>query len=156
MNYFLAYEQLNTLLESLVTLGYRCLGPHVRDGNIVFDELTDSNQLPWGMREEQKPGFYRLHKTEKKEAFAWVNGAQALKPLLFKPKESLWKVARDEQGKMAFQETIADEKPTAIIGARACDLAGMLVQDKTFLQGKYINKQYAQHRNNLFTIVYFC
>ena len=156
MPYFLAYEQLNDLIHALNALGYRCLGPQVQEGAIVFDDLNDAKQLPWGMRDAQKPGHYRLQKSELNEAFAWANGPQAIKPLLFKPKESLWRVERDEAGAFTFKETLPEHKPIALIGARACDLAGMAVQDKTLLQGKYVDAQYRWHREHLLIIAVNC
>ena len=131
MLYFLAYEQINDLLNALRTLGYTCMGPQVQDGTIVFDELNHAAQLPWGVHDMQKPGYYRLQQSEKKEAFAWANGPQAIKPLLFKPKESLWRVQKNDDGKLIFKEIMPDHKPVALIGARSCDLAAMAIQDKT-------------------------
>ena len=87
MNYFLPYEKIDTLLNILNESGYTCMGPQVQNGSIVFDELQRAEQLPWGVRDIQKPGSYRLEQTDLKEAFIWANGPQAIKPILFKPKE---------------------------------------------------------------------
>ena len=156
MLYFLAYEQINDLLNALRTLGYTCMGPQVQDGTIVFDELNHAAQLPWGVHDMQKPGYYRLQQSEKKEAFAWANGPQAIKPLLFKPKESLWRVQKNDDGKLIFKEIMPDHKPVALIGARSCDLAAMAIQDKTLLKDKFIDKQYQWHREHLFVIAVNC
>ncbi len=156
MPYFLAYEQINELLAALSALGYRCLGPQVREGAIIFDDLKDADQLPWGLRDAQKPGYYRLEKSEETEAFAWANGPQAIKPLLFKPKESLWRVQKNAEGKYLFQETLPEHQPIALIGARACDLAAMQVQDKTLLTGQYTDAHYAWHRQHLLIVAVNC
>jgi hypothetical protein len=65
--------------------GYRCFGPQVSDGAIVYEELTDMADLPVGWGARQRPGAYRLEGREDQRCFAWANGPQALKPLLFRP-----------------------------------------------------------------------
>ena len=53
-------ERLDDLLLALVARGYRLLGPTVRDGAIVYDELESSADLPEGWTDEQDGGTYRL------------------------------------------------------------------------------------------------
>lgn len=156
MNYFLSYGKIDLLLKTLRELGYTCIGPQVQNDAIVFDELQHAKQLPWGIQDLQAPGKYQLQETELKQAFAWANGPQAIKPLLFKPKESVWQVKRDDQGKLNFKEVVPDVKPIALIGARSCDLAGMAVQDKTFIQDTYKDKRYQLQRENLLIIAVNC
>lgn len=156
MQYFLAHTQLDTLLSCLRDLGYTCLGPQVRDGAIIFDELQHAKQLPWGIQDEQAPGQYRLKQTDLNEAFAWANGPQAIKPLLFKPQESLWRVERDANGKLSFKEAPAIAKPLALLGVRSCDLAAMAIQDKVFISDTYQDQRYRQQREKLLLIAVNC
>lgn len=46
----------------------------MRDGAIVYDVLTRAEQLPWGMRDHQEPGGYRLEQIPERKAFAFANG----------------------------------------------------------------------------------
>lgn len=154
--YFLPQNQLQHLIDALMQAGYRCVGPQVREGAIVYDTLLQAEQLPWGMRDDQSPGGYRLEKIPEQEAFAWANGPQAIKPILFKPQETLWRVQRDASGKLTFLPTVAPEDPIAILGARACDLAGMVIQDKVFIHGKHPDVRYQQRRESLFIIAVNC
>lgn len=153
---FLPYEKLQQLINLLIEQGYHCVGPQVRDAAIVYDTLTSIEQLPWGMRDYQAPGEYRLEKIPEQLAFSWANGPQALKPLLFKPYETVWKVARDEKGKLIFKPKMNQEAPLAVIGVRACDIAGMEVQDKTFLEKGHTDIRYQQRRQHLFLIAINC
>ncbi len=73
-HYFLSYQRLPDLLNTLRMQGYRCVGPQVRDDAIIYDNLESIQQLPWGIKDEQKPGSYRLIRGETSEAFAWANG----------------------------------------------------------------------------------
>nr|WP_232220373.1 hypothetical protein [Legionella tunisiensis] len=131
-NYFLPKEKLQELIDALQGLGFSCVGPQVRDGAIVYDRLTEAKQLPWGIRAHQAPGEYRLESLPMQRAFSWANGPQAIKPLLFKPSETVWRVERSSTGKLEFKPYIANESPIAIIGARSCDLVAMAIQDKVF------------------------
>ena len=43
-------------------MSYGVLGPTVRDGAIVYDELISTDDLPVGWTDEQNGGTYRLKK----------------------------------------------------------------------------------------------
>lgn len=155
-SFFLPHDQLQNLIIALQNANYSCIGPQVRDNAIVYDVLEHANQLPWGVRDHQSPGQYRLEKIPEHEAFAWANGPQAIKPILFKPQETIWKVKRDENGKLKFQPENEVEKPVAVIGARACDLAAMVIQDKVFLEKNHTDNRYRNRRQNLFIVAINC
>ncbi len=149
---FLAREQFQSLIDALVGEGYRCLGPQVRDGAIVYAELDNVSELPSGYQDKQAPASYRLVQSESQRYFAWANGPQALKPQLFKPRESLWKVGRDSNGQLSFQPSVPAVRPTAVIGVRSCDLAAMKIHDQHFVDDPY----YQSYRSNLFTVAVNC
>lgn len=154
-NYFLPHQRLQDLIDELQRAGFDCIGPQVRDNAIVYERLKDARQLPWGVRDIQAPGQYRLEKTGENKAFSFANGAQAIKPLLFKPRETVWKVVRRE-GRLDFVPHHPVEPPMAVFGARSCDLAAMAVQDKVFLQEKQVDNRYQHRRENLFIIAVNC
>src|SRR3569832_684838 len=77
---------LQALIDALHAAGFRCVGPQAADGAIVYDTLTEVAQLPWGITQTQAPGHYRLHASDDARCFAWANGPQAMKPLLFAPR----------------------------------------------------------------------
>ncbi len=153
---FLKHEHFQQLLDALKEAGFACIGPQVRDGAIIYDTLTTSTQLPWGLRDFQEPGSYRLEKTAEYKAFSWANGPQALKPYLFKAEETLWRVKRDEAGKFIFEAEYAKAPAIAFIGARACDLAALAIQDKVFIEAKQIDIRYQQRRESLLIIAVNC
>lgn len=156
ISYFLPHHRLQELIDALHHAGFLCIGPQVRDGAIVYEPLKQAEQLPWGIRDDQSPGQYRLEKTNEKKAFSFANGAQAIKPLLFKSREVVWKVARNAEGKLEFKPHHPKEQPIAILGARSCDLAAMAIQDKVFLQEKHVDPRYKERRENLFIIAVNC
>ncbi len=154
--HFLAREDFQTLIDVLTEAGYRCLGPRVRDGAIVMEAFTQAAQLPVGVHDRQSPGSYRLEQSDSSRYFAWANGPQALKPLLFSPREILWRAERDAAGRLNFVEVHADAQKTAVFGVRSCDLAGMRVQDKILIHDEYQDDLYRARREVLFTVAVNC
>lgn len=155
--YFLPYDRMSALIDALYHAGYSCIGPQVRDGSIVYEPLTKVEQLPWGVRDHQSPGQYQLEKTDEQKAFGFSNGAMAIKPILFKPQETVWKVIRNAEGQLEFIPHHPQEKPIAILGARACDLAAMNIQDKVFLSDKQNpDPRYLMRRQNLLIVAVQC
>ena len=131
--WYLPRERLQALLDSLQRANYRCVGPQLRDGAIVYDSLQRIEQLPVGAHDRQSPGSYRIESDADRRCFAWANGPQALKPLLFTPREILWRVQRDAQGHLQFVTESSHAEPLAVIGVRACDLAALRLLDRHFL-----------------------
>jgi sulfhydrogenase subunit beta (sulfur reductase) len=153
---FLPRGKLQQVFDALGHAGFRCVGPKVKDGAIVYETLHNAAQLPTGMRDEQAPGAYRLRGSASPRAFAWANGPQALKPLLFAPHEVLWRAERGADGSLHFSPELPEAKPLAVIGVRACDLAALALQDQHFLQGEYPDPYFAKRRNALFLVAVNC
>ncbi|MBI5462221.1 MAG: 4Fe-4S dicluster domain-containing protein [Gammaproteobacteria bacterium] len=160
---YLAREHLDRLFAALRADGYRCVGPGVQDGAIQYRELPDlpdysgAQTLPSGWRDTQEPGCYRLEHTATPRQFAWANGPQALKPFLFAPRETLWRVERNVDGRLVFKPVEAAEtRPLAVIGVRACDVAALRLQDAHFLDNTYRDPQYAARREGLFLVAVNC
>ena len=153
---FLPLAQLPSLVARLMALGYQCLGPSVENGAIVMRELESPEGLPRGLQAEQTAGRYRLTSDPHNRYFAWANGPQAIKPQAFAPKESLWRVERDEAGGLQFAAVLPAVARQAIIGVRACDLAALALQDAHFLREGRRDPHYAQRREQLFLVAVQC
>lgn len=153
---FLPVEGLQTLLASLMQRGYRCLGPAVENGAIVMRELEAPGDLPRGLQAEQAPGRYSLVEDARQRYFAWANGPQAIKPQTFAPKEALWRVARNAEGRLQFDAVTPELPRQAIIGVRACDLAALALQDAHFLREGRRDPHYARRREQLFLVAVQC
>ncbi len=153
---FLPGERFQSLIDQLKSAGYDVVGPQVRDHAIVFDALAKVDQLPIGITDEQAPGRYRLEKSESRRCFDWATGAQAIKPMTFVARETLWQSERLPDGSLTFHETLAKTRPTAIIGVRACDLAALSIHDHHFMRGAHPDPLYSQRRQSLFLIAVHC
>jgi ferredoxin len=152
---FLPRPQFKTLLEALRQEGYRTIGPQVRDGAIQYADLADADALPRGWTDDQAPGRYRLSEVDSPRCFAWANGPQALKPYLFETRETLWQVRRSADGWLEFTAAAPADRPLAVIGARACDLAALALQDQHFLD-RLRDPYYAARRAGLFVVAVHC
>jgi ferredoxin len=151
---YLPREALEALFGALRDSGHRVIGPRVRDGAIVFDELDTATELPAGWSDRQAPGSYRLEPGPDGRCFAWANGPQALKPMLFVPREILWRAVRDADG-LRFESAAAEAVKTAVIGVRSCDVAGLSLQDKHFLH-KVKDPWYRARREALLLVAVDC
>ena len=56
---------LQSLIVTLLDLGYRVVGPLVRDEVIVYDDLDSAADMPRGVTVEQQPGRWRLHQSDR-------------------------------------------------------------------------------------------
>jgi len=148
--------QFDSLIETLNSIGARCLGPTVQDGAIVYAPVSSSAAFPQGIRDHQSPGNYKLTTDNGSRWFAWANGPQALKPLLFAPEEKLWQVQRDDTGRLKFQTNVPPAQLIAIIGVRACDLAALALQNKHFLGGSEPDQAYAIRYQHMIIIAVNC
>jgi sulfhydrogenase subunit beta (sulfur reductase) len=154
---FLPHAGLQTLLDILRDAGYRCIGPQVHDGAIVYRDLARVDQLPLGARDRQAPGSYRIEQTRGPRYFAWATGPQALKPWLFAPRETLWRAKHSADRGLQFSDSeVTAAQPLAVIGVRACDLAAMRLQDRHFLEGPVRDPHYAARRAGLFLVSVDC
>ena len=150
------HAQLQQLIDCLQQAGYECIGPQVRDGAIVYDTLSTTTQLPGGVRDVQRAGHYRLESTGDDRLFAWANGPQALKPLLFQPRETLWSVDRSADGRLSLQAREPQASKRAVLGVRACDIAALYLHDNHFLQSDYKDPYYLAQRQELLIIAVNC
>ncbi len=153
---FLAAADRQRLIDALMEAGHEVHGPVVRDGVIRYEPITIIEELPRGWRDEQQPGRYRLQRQDDERLFAWAAPAHSLKPHVFAPRETLFTARRDTEGRLTFETAEPEAPRIAILGARACDLAGLFLQDKHFLHGPHADAAYRARRRNLFLIAVHC
>ena len=95
----IAPEALNDLILALGTRGFRVLGPTIRDGAIVYDDLKSASQLPIGWTDEQDGGRYRLKRRDDEARFGYAVGPHSWKRYLFPPELRLWRVTSLGRGR---------------------------------------------------------
>jgi ferredoxin len=146
---------LDDLIAALRRRGCRVLGPTVRDGAIVYDELESAAELPVGWTDRQEAGTYRLERREDDARFGYAVGPHSWKQFLFPARLRLWR-AKANGGAPVVEEEPLDETPLAFIGVRACELNAIAIQDRVFTGGKFVDRDYAARRRGIFVVAVNC
>jgi len=151
----LASTQLDALLAALRQGGRLVIGPTVRDGAVTMGPIDRASDLPRGWVEHHAPGSYRLEKTDSPACFGFILGPDSLKASLYPPRVRLWRAEREGAG-FSVQPGERAPAPLAVIGARACDLAAVAVQDRVLRDGAYADPRYASRRAELLVVAVQC
>jgi NAD(P)H-flavin reductase/formate hydrogenlyase subunit 6/NADH:ubiquinone oxidoreductase subunit I len=128
---FLPREKLDVLLDALRDDDRTIIGPIVRDGAVVYDEIRDTTDLPIGWRTDTAPGTYRLEQTGGTRAFDYGTALSTWKRYSHPPRVPL--TTTDGDGLVA---SVDPEVPrVAFIGVRACELAALGIQQRVLGAG---------------------
>ena len=147
--------ELDRMVSALWDAGYTVIGPQVRDSAIVYDEISGLDDLPQGVHDSQQPGKYRIVDAGHDNYFEFNVGPHSWKQFLFPPQLSLASGSRDEGG-WTFKTAQHPQTKYALLGARACELAAIAVQDRVFLQGPYVDPAYKARREAALIIAVNC
>ena len=147
---------LETLVEALRGRGYRVLGPTLRDGAIVYDELASADELPAGWTDVQEPGSYRVERREDEARFGFAVGPHSWKQFLFPARIRLWQASRNGDSALEVEPEPVDETPLALLGVRACELHAIEIQDRVFLRGGAVDRDYEARRDGVFLVAVNC
>jgi ferredoxin len=147
---------LDGLLGALRDRGYRVIGPTVRDGAVVLDELGSIEDLPSGWADEQAPGRYRLVRRGGGARFGWAVGPRSATAFLHPPRDLVSVAVRTRDGAWGPAEPPPDPPPVALVGIRPCDLAAIEVLDRVFLDPVHGDPAYARRRATAFVAVVEC
>lgn len=143
------------LFDALTSREYKLVGPTVREGAIVYDELHKDSDLPVGWTDEQEAGVYRLKRRGDNALFGYVVGPHSWKKFLLLPELRLWKARRGENG-FEIVETKSDIPKLAFIGVRSCELHAIAIQDKVLVEGTYVDPVYSKRREQAFILAVNC
>jgi ferredoxin len=154
--YVLALDGLASLVATLQAEGYRVVGPTVRDAAIVLDEITSADDLPHGWTADHEPATSRLRRRDDAAVFGWAVGPHSWKQEFLPSRVRLWQAAAGDDAVPVFNEEPPPERPVALLGARPCDLHAIAIQDRVFLEGNYVERDYALRRAGAFVVVVNC
>ncbi|MGK4579161.1 4Fe-4S dicluster domain-containing protein [Kitasatospora sp. HPMI-4] len=148
-------EGLAALVDVLRARGFTVIGPTVRGGAIVLDELESAASLPYGWGVEHEAGRYRLRERTDTAAFANAAGPQSWKTFLHPARVRQWRAERID-GQPVFE---ADDTPPpryAFLGVRPCDLRAIAVQDRVLTGGRHADPTYQGRRSGAFLVSVEC
>jgi sulfhydrogenase subunit beta (sulfur reductase) len=147
-------DGLDHLISGLRRRGYRVIGPVVRDGAIMLGDLDGVADLPQGWHDRQAPGEYRLEQGGDVSLFGWAVGPQSMKSETFPPQTVVWR--SPSGGQDVEVEGVPGGAPTALVGARPCELAAMAVLDRVLAGGSCPDPAYVTARTGTFVVVADC
>src|SRR5512132_47003 len=125
-------DGLRGLVEALRARGYQVVGPKLRDGAILYDELSSADELPAGWTEVHDPGHYRVERRDDEARFGFTVGPHSWKQFLLPPRVRLWRARKNG------------------------DVAAIGIQDRVLIGGRYVDRDYAARREGAFIVVVDC
>jgi sulfhydrogenase subunit beta (sulfur reductase) len=152
--FFLARSDLDTLVQALRKSGRRVIGPTVRDGAIVLDEIESAAALPAGLRDDQSAGQYRLVERPDDRVFGYTVGPTSWKRFTFPP--SLVISTAHRSGGFGFEQPATDAPELAFLGVRACEIAALGIQDRVFLGGQFTDEDFRARRKAALVVAVQC
>lgn len=137
---------LDALLRLLRDTGWRVVGPRVRDGVVVIDDVRGVDDLPRGVTDEQAPGHYRTSVSDGPDRFGYAVGPQSAKTWLFPSRELVRSTEADR----------AEPDRVALIGVRSCDLAALSRLDHVLDRRGVTDPGYVERRRRTLLIAVTC
>lgn len=146
---------IGALIQTLTAAGYTVIGPTVDGSAVAYRPIRDAGDLPAGWRSRQDAGRYRLERRTDNALFGYVAGVESWKRYLFQPERTLWRSERTDDGfAVSTPEELAPK--LAFLGARACEIAGMELQDRVFIEGGHADLDYKARREAAFIVAVHC
>jgi ferredoxin len=145
----------NDLLSLLRKDGYQTVGPRVEHKVVAYGEIESIEDLPMGYASEQDKGQYRLVNSGEGQYFSALPGSQNWKKYLYPAKKDLFFV---EKNNGQWEKTPAPhhQERYALIGVRACELAGIDILDKVLIRKDFTDPDYNARRSKLFIVSVNC
>ncbi len=158
---YLPRERLDAFLAALAADGRRVVGPVVRDGAIVMADVESADALPIGLTIVSTPGRVSLKALAdgpgQRRAFQYAVSGDGIKRSTFPSRVDALSTEIEPDGTVRVRiQAPLDDPPVAILGARACDLAGLAVHDQVLAGGPVVDPDYAARRAGLLVVAVEC
>ena len=144
---------IDRLIGALSARGYQVVVPTVRDGAIVYGDVTTTDDLPVGWKDEQEAATYRLTRRADEALFGYVVGPQSPKTYFHPAEVVVWAGERTRQGFAASPSGLPPRY--AFLGLRPCELAAFAILDRVLLGGER-DAVYGGRRDGSFLVAVNC
>jgi ferredoxin len=150
-------DDLDALIAALSARGYTVVGPTVRDGAIVYDEIAATDDLPVGWTDEQDAGHYRLRPRDDQAVFGFAVGPHSWKRYQLPPETRLWRARLGEDGSLTdLAAPPAAPARYAFLGARSCELHAMGILDRVLHGGAHPDPARRARPDDVFVVAVQC
>jgi NAD(P)H-flavin reductase/NAD-dependent dihydropyrimidine dehydrogenase PreA subunit len=153
---FLPRVELDRLVAVLAEGGRSVIGPIIRDGALLYDRIESAADLPTGWTDAQAPGRYELRQDGGTRTFDLGPPAQGLKRYTYPSRSPMAVAERDADGKVRFTPAEPAQPRLAFLGVRACEVAGLLVQDRVLAEGRFVDDDYRARRAAAIVVAVQC
>jgi ferredoxin len=145
------------LFAALSKRDYTIVGPTVRDGAIVYDELRCAADLPVGWTDEQDGGHYRLRRRGDEALFGYAVGPHSWKRYQLPPEVTVWEARIGDRGELVdVVEPPPSPRRYAFIGARSCELHATGILDRVLVGGAHPDPADRARTEGAFVIAVQC
>ncbi len=147
---------IDRLIQALAARGHRVIGPIIRNGALVYDDIEGIEDLPKGWTDLQEPGRYRLEQRGDEKLFGYVVGPQSWKQYLNPPEAVVWSGTISPEGFMT--DPLPKPPKYAFFGVRPCELAAIQITDRVYAgyNGVPSIAGYTATRNDAFIVAVNC
>jgi ferredoxin len=128
---FLPRSSFGDLVHALRRKGYTVIAPSRLDGVVTLQPIEGATEIASGLRDQQKPGSYRLVEGDKDLCFEYVVGPDSPKRFLFPSRHRLFQF-HVEAGTFMLDAGPPQVPKLAFVGIRPCEIAAIKVQDRAF------------------------
>jgi sulfhydrogenase subunit beta (sulfur reductase) len=149
-------SSLNLIFQALVKNDYKLIGPVVHNNCIIYDEISSVSDLPVAVTDEQDKAYYRIKKNDRDSFFYYNTSPYSWKKFLFPTNLKLWEADKVNNSGFEIKKNEPEIPSYAFIGVKSCELDAIMVQDKVFLKGEYIDTYYQKVREKAFIISTNC
>lgn len=155
-------ERLDELIEALKAQSPELIGPTLGEDAILFDRIDSAKDLPRGWGDKQAPGKYRLRRRDDDRYFGYQTGPNSIRTQLQPATDVLYRASRRPDGKVGFSTVgstagrDAEGLERTLLGARACDVAAMAIQNRVLTGGPYRDAHYARRQRSTFVVGVQC
>jgi formate hydrogenlyase subunit 6/NADH:ubiquinone oxidoreductase subunit I len=150
-------KDFDVLIGALQKRDYTIMGPSVRDGAIVYDEIRSVADFPEGWTDEHEKSRYRLKRRADKALFGYTVGPQSWKRFLFPPLAKIFTVVKKGKAMEIKPDASKEALPRyAFFGVRSCELNAIMIQDKVFMNNQFSDPAYSARRKNVFIVAMNC
>lgn len=155
--YRLNRNSLSTLFEALQTEGFSLFGPCRTGPAIEWQPINSLSDLPVGWTHDASPASYHLQPRTDQAHFGFWTGPDGLKKYLHPARATVSRAERlNGNGAFRIIDTPSPAPKRAFIGARACDLAALAIQDRVLLGDRYADDIYRANRQHVFLVAVHC
>ncbi len=142
-----------TLVEcALAHAATGSLGPTVRDGAIVYDDLDSAPSSPDRLDGRAgRPAPTASSAATTRRASATPSARTPGSSSSSRPESASGRRPRTADG-FEVEEEPLDDAPLAFLGVRSCELHAIAIQDRVFLDGRYADRDYAARREDAFVV----